>query len=288
MEYNSEKLEIAIQNYVHDTTYDYAIMINGPWGCGKTYFIHNKVINYLKSYRPYVYISLYGIKSIEDITKQIYIQNYFGNKKGEDISELTSFVSSVAYDLLEQKGIKISKLEKTLKNKLSIKRNTVLIFDDLERSTIPIVELLGYINGFVEHQHLKVIVVANEKEINRNVKNIEMKYLVASKWVIEREDEDNNIVSDLNEKVSQIFDERSEYDRIKEKLFGESYDYVPDLEKSCKDILNGLKTDYQFYYDILNKYISDFCAKMKESQHTNLRTFQFFLSKMIALAKNLT
>lgn len=287
MDFNSEKLDIAIQNYIHDTTYDYAIMINGAWGCGKTYFIHNKVINYLKSYRPYVYISLYGIKSTEDITKQIYIQNYFGNKKGEDISELTSFVTSVAYDLLEQKGIKISKLEKTLKNKLPIKRNTVLIFDDLERSTIPIIQLLGYINGFVEHQHLKVIVVANEKEINRNVENLEMKYLIASKLIKDKKIKDDEIVTYLNEKVSQLFDERSEYDRIKEKLFGESYDYVPDLENSCKDILKRLRTDYQFYYDILNKYISDFCTMMKETQHTNLRTFQFFLSKMIALAKKL-
>jgi c-di-AMP phosphodiesterase-like protein len=45
----------------------------------------------------------------------------------------------------------------------------ILVFDDLERCNIEIINLLGYINYFVEHQNLKVIVIANEDEIiNKN------------------------------------------------------------------------------------------------------------------------
>lgn len=41
----------------------------------------------------------------------------------------------------------------------------VLIFDDVERCSIKLPDLLGYINHFVEHQNYKVILVANEEEL---------------------------------------------------------------------------------------------------------------------------
>ena len=41
----------------------------------------------------------------------------------------------------------------------------VLVFDDLERSAMPLVDALGLINGFVEHGDHKVIVIANQKEV---------------------------------------------------------------------------------------------------------------------------
>src|SRR5690606_21770687 len=39
------------------------------------------------------------------------------------------------------------------------------IFDDLERCEMPINAVMGYINGFVEHDDRKVIIIANEDEI---------------------------------------------------------------------------------------------------------------------------
>ncbi len=82
MEYNSEQLKQAILNYIADETYDYAIMINGLWGCGKSYFIREVLIDHFYSYSiKYVYVSLYGVDSLQEITKQVLIQNYFGNKK---------------------------------------------------------------------------------------------------------------------------------------------------------------------------------------------------------------
>lgn len=43
----------------------------------------------------------------------------------------------------------------------------VIVFDDLERSALPPAELLGYINGYVEHEHegLKVLLLANVAEM---------------------------------------------------------------------------------------------------------------------------
>jgi len=41
----------------------------------------------------------------------------------------------------------------------------VLVFDDLERAAMPVVEALGLINAFVEHGDFKVIVIANQAQI---------------------------------------------------------------------------------------------------------------------------
>ena len=33
----------AIKKYVDEYLYDYAVMIDGTWGCGKTYFVLKKL-----------------------------------------------------------------------------------------------------------------------------------------------------------------------------------------------------------------------------------------------------
>ncbi len=49
-------------------------------------------------------------------------------------------------------------------------KDYILIFDDLERCSINIINLLGYINFFVEHQSYKVILIANEEELEKTEK----------------------------------------------------------------------------------------------------------------------
>lgn len=73
----------AIEKYVDEYLYDYAVMIDGTWGCGKTYFVlktlktklkehEEKKAKSIKGYkkRNVIYISLYGVKSTEDISKK--------------------------------------------------------------------------------------------------------------------------------------------------------------------------------------------------------------------------
>lgn len=291
MEYNSEQLKQAILNYIADETYDYAIMINGLWGCGKSYFIREVLIDHFYSYSiKYVYVSLYGVDSLQEITKQVLIQNYFGNKKGDEIAGWASLGSTIIFKQLEKNGIDVTNIEgiaEKLKSKFSLKKDTVLIFDDLERAKIPISELMGYINGYVEHQHMKVIIVANEKEVDSKLNNLELKYVVAMNKVIELNK--NNNVSDnnslslekLKDRTEQIFEEKSSYNKVKEKLIGETFNYVPDLKESCLSIIeNDKKNLDNDFYNIIKDNILGLITIMREKGHENLRTFQFFLSKL--------
>ena len=74
-----EELVECICDYVRRPYTDYAVMINGEWGSGKTYFWDNKLRSRLESitvngkkYKT-IYMSLYGINSLEEISKKIFI-----------------------------------------------------------------------------------------------------------------------------------------------------------------------------------------------------------------------
>lgn len=308
MEYNTEQLKQAIQSYIEDRTYDYAIMINGLWGSGKSYFIKHEIVeNQRFCKKSFIYVSLYGIKTIQELNKQIFIQDIFGNKEPELKYKLTNFACSVIYDKLEKKGIDLENLN-TIKDIFEkIDKDSIIIFDDLERTSIPIGEILGFINGFVEHQHHKVIIVANEDEINREFENLELKYLVAmnDKITFESPDDIDKLlaqamdiqepdkkvkeinIKELKERVQNLFDEKNEYTKIKEKLVGITYNFVPNLEMTCLNILNKIKeTDLEFFTYMQNK-ISSICETMESYNHVNLRTFQFFESKTCSLYQKL-
>lgn len=75
-----EELVESILDYVRSDYTDYAIMINGEWGSGKTYFWNNKIKNKIEGLRlngrkyTTIYMSLYGISNLEDISKKIFIE----------------------------------------------------------------------------------------------------------------------------------------------------------------------------------------------------------------------
>ena len=75
-----EDLVESILDYVRADYTDYAIMINGEWGSGKTYFWNNKIRPKIdgmqfngKRYTT-IYMSLYGISNLEEISKKIFIE----------------------------------------------------------------------------------------------------------------------------------------------------------------------------------------------------------------------
>lgn len=54
--------------------------------------------------------------------------------------------------------------------------NKLLILEDVERCNINITYLLGYVNGLVERDGVKVLLIANESEILKKENNIQIDY----------------------------------------------------------------------------------------------------------------
>ncbi|WP_286033398.1 P-loop NTPase fold protein [Brachyspira pilosicoli] len=71
-----DKIKKVIEDYLSKNNIDYGLLINGDWGCGKTYFINeyflsnnNKVIVNNNEINC-VYISLSGISDIDKLLNE--------------------------------------------------------------------------------------------------------------------------------------------------------------------------------------------------------------------------
>ena len=91
----------------------------------------------------------------------------------------------------------------------------MLCFDDLERANVDVIDILGYINNFVEHDHIKTIIICNEKELATKLKssNLEMKTFIAT-YLLDKQNElnksDKPMVEKIQDKIEHVFDKAND------------------------------------------------------------------------------
>lgn len=249
-------LQTLILNYLQQPETDFAILIDGAWGSGKTYFLKTtmtdevKKILYLppvdeevqgneseeKKGKPYelVYVSLYGATSVDELEKRLLMAiNPFLKSKAFILG--SSVLNKVA-------GIFKVKLERddvfTAVNIFGgIPKNKILVFDDLERlGENTLNEILGFINAYTEHQNLKVIIVADQDKIKEKLKD---------------------------------------YDNVKEKLVRFTYKFNPSLTEVFNTFLQKyISKSYSAY---LHGQKIALCDLFEKGKHQNLRSLRFVL-----------
>ncbi len=259
-----EDLVESILDYVRADYTDYAIMINGEWGSGKTYFWNHKIRPKIESmqlngkkYTP-IYMSLYGISNLEEISKKIFIETTQLMDKNLKKYMNTSGVSTIpeyaktGLDMANFFGVTQNGDRIDYGNFFSTD-DKVLCFDDLERANVDVIDILGYINNFVEHDHIKTVIICNEKELSTKLKNsnLEMKTFIAT-YLLDKENKlnvktDKPMVERIQDTIEYVFDKANDYERIKEKLIGETFEYVPEFNY----IINGLLMRYEKYPDLI-------------------------------------
>jgi hypothetical protein len=215
----------------------FAILLQGQWGCGKTWFI-NKYREKLKEINhKCLYVSLYGITNVSEIEEALFQQLHpVLSSKGMAITGriLKGILKGTLKIDLDNNGsddgtVSIQIPEINLPDYLKNTDKCILIFDDLERCKIDLINLLGYINYFVEHQDLKVILVANE-EVLRDV---------------------------------------DEYQSIKEKLIGKTFGISLDFEGALENFISIVK------YQNVRQFLSENSILIKDlykaADYKNLR-----------------
>lgn len=217
----------------------YAVMIDGPWGIGKTFFIKELLQKYFEGRQDYVYISLYGLETIEDINKTLLHSLY-----PILFSKSSKIVSKVVKTGLTYFGLN-GKIEFDIDDALSKFQAKTYVFDDLERSSISLKKVMGYINEFIEHDECKVIVIANSKEIKKD---------------------DEQVFQEQKEKIiGRTFTAQSELDNALQKFIEEISDtstreiYIKNIN-SIKNIyeqsaLDNLRILQQVLWDFERLYI---------------------------------
>lgn len=258
-----EDLVESILDYIRADYTDYAIMINGEWGSGKTYFWNNKIRKKIDSMRlngkqyTTIYMSLYGISNLEEISKKIFIETtqlmdknlrrYMNQNEQKTIPEY----AKTGMDMANLFGISQND-DKIDYGEFFATDDKVLCFDDLERANVDVIDILGYINNFVEHDHIKTIIICNEKELSTKLKsnNLEMKTFIAT-YILDKQGEllktDKPMVEKIRDNIEHVFDKANEYERIKEKLIGETFEYAPKFDY----IINGILMRYESDQDLI-------------------------------------
>ena len=230
---NNRELNNYIKEYVKNDKSQRAIMLTAPWGNGKSYYINKSLCPFLKQNKiGYAVISLYGITNLYDISKSIYFEIRTNNMslKTEKANLIKIFCKTIIKNIVQVSGYDLAQSDEDLKKLYeSIDlTNKLVILEDLERSSLSVLDVLGFVNNLVEQDKIKVLIVANENDI--------------LKYNEEKE----------NDKKDKSLDEQLErYINIKEKTIGDTIKFVSNYDESIQSII---KT---FNNDIFNKLLDE-------------------------------
>lgn len=178
----NENIVNFLNGYMMNPDPQYAVLLKGKWGCGKTHFINHWIDTYQKQdaedkvLEP-VYVSLYGLSETKQITTAINRVLYpiLYGKAAKAGKTFLKFMSAIVLkcdvdwnkdgnsDFSMDLGLDALSIFKSEDEQM--KRGNLLIFDDLERCDIPMKKLLGYLNFFVEQCNCHLIVIGDEDKI---------------------------------------------------------------------------------------------------------------------------
>lgn len=261
MDFDVQRNEYIL-NYLENDKTNTALLLKGRWGIGKTYYIKHSLIPFLESKdKKVVFVSLYGIKNTEELSKYIFTESCFkvsNSKAGTvGIGIAKTVIRGVAgyFNVELTGGVKEwKKLTKyaNLKNKL-------LIIDDLERhdQSFEVAEILGYINNLCENDGVKILLVGDENA------------LFGTSYKKEFEEQI---------KLNEI---QNKYKTIKEKTIGDTLEFIPDFEDALKSILHCFKLPFindESEANIINEI--DELSNSKGIDSKNLRAVSRACQKM--------
>ena len=299
------KIREEVQAYIENQkTYPYALMLEGPWGSGKTWFMKDIIEGYVgKLGKPRgIYVSLYGLTSAGEITTML-LTSIHHAKYGTITLPIADIVAEKVSKLIEEKvGQSFSEYCRERQESATFSKNDYFfVFDDLERCPMPLDEVMGYISNFVEQYEAKVILIGNEEEIEQNFSRLPEFYQVALNSEVEwpefpdpgaamkkavglsQSQEKPALSLDLLEKRMELVGKQFRpFSRVKEKIVGRTIRFAP----SELSIYDGILTDERNKEWVSAIWKSDeerlqtaqsCLLLLSQLKHQNLRTFQFAL-----------
>lgn len=232
----------------------HCILIDGPWGIGKSYQI-NKAI---KDIHPSAVVSLFGANSLDEVLLQLAIQICDGSKSGENhnknikkasmntLLKLPTIIGYVDFGSISSIGKLISQavtpktaIEYVLSHYTG-EQPFLIVFDDLERINDQKVDLdsfLGTIETFLlKKTKVKILLIANLEQMSLTSKEIWEKY---SEKIINR----TYYVDELSEKI-EFFPNQADNDMALSFMRKHESNNLRTLQKAnnlYKDILYRLQ-----------------------------------------------
>lgn len=222
-----DSLNKLINHYIERDKTGRAIMLTSDWGTGKSYYIRNSLVPFLNrdGKRHCVIVSLYGINTVEKISQNIYIglrtiAKFRKNELLQTSATAGKIVGKTVLNLITNIiGFDIGNLsDRDLKKVYESIDLTgkLIIFEDVERSQIDIIDFLGFVNNLTEQDGAKVLLVVNEKEL--------IQY--------------NEIDTQNGEKRKEYTEKSLLYLKAKEKSIGDTINFTCDYDEALSSIIS--------------------------------------------------
>ncbi len=252
----SNQLPKKLNNFINEPNYS-AILIDGPWGCGKTFQMETAIKEYndtskdIKTKNKIVMISVFGFQSIDEIHTTLYRKFHPGIVKAKKVGAMALSIISKSVELIPAKELfptelitnalksaaKTLEKSETPKQEKVTKKDNIIVFDDIERLSGNILyeDFLGYLSNLVQ-SGIKIICICDSSNIN----------------------------------------EKDKFNKFKEKLFERTYKINETNEKLINDIFVGYKNSLH-----LNNIIDQFGNNIRFAW----KSFLFF-NEIIDYLKN--
>lgn len=271
-----EELTQAVLRYLNNTADNYAIMITGPWGCGKTYYVEHSLRKILKEKDwDMVRVSMFGIASTDDFYDRL-LSSIFSLHSGNDFPANEETVLSAPLEKANKsvregakrvggtiKDLSFSAVQTFLKKydiqlnvatksitELFLSYKTVLILDDLERCLLNETQMLGLIDSMVEAQGKKLVLLTNEDELMNKTRNGEIG-----------------------------LPGESSYLSVKEKLVWQTFPFSPDLDATLRTLfqerISRLVGNSE---DATNRVLTQFRSVLQSYDEQNIRIIRRSMS----------
>ena len=240
-----DRIDILVKDYLNMNT-EYALLITGEWGSGKTFYFNNilkdniqkvKVGSGKKSFKI-LYLSLFGLNSIEEIQQLMFLELFplFKTKTAKIGGAALKIIMTGVTNLVSIGDLKLDELKDQItsgKNKLS---DYVICFDDLERKgkDLETGALIGFINSLIENNG-KVVLIGYQEKMT---------------------------IDDFAE--------------VREKVIGNIIEFSPDNNRIYDEIIKFYSTSNQEFYNHLQEKKDFIIVLMKLSASKNYRILKFF------------
>jgi hypothetical protein len=215
----------------------YAVLVEGQWGSGKTWLIKEFCAALKAKYdRPSYYVSLYGVNSAEDIVEQLYAQMHpllssSTVRRSMSVVRL-ALKATFKVDINDHEKAEIKFAMPKEGKKEVDNQGAILVFDDLERCTLPMESIFGLLNQFVEHEDARLIILSNESRVKPSSAALP-------------------------------------FATIKEKLVGRTLRVAPEIGHALRSFLN--EADDMPGYRALNARTDTILQVFQRTGHQNLR-----------------
>lgn len=181
---SADTIKGIVNNYINSDISRYAILLDGGWGEGKTYFVEQELTEYLSNYQVDCrHISLFGMSAKSDIEDALVgalstLESSPLKKAFDDAGKAISGnatddvkISGSAFGALLNSAFYLARqhqLKKVEKAASDDEKKMLFVFDDLERFLGDIAIPMAFISRMIEQMGAKVLVICNKAKFLSN------------------------------------------------------------------------------------------------------------------------